>query len=381
MELQQPALDAFDDLCRTFEHDSYGNVIYPDDFAGEYVDTEKDFALVIRVTDLSSETVQSYLSRIPDAEHVRFELGVFSINELLFWRDNLREFMEEKGFPVVLSGIDHRKGELVVQLNEEQKEAFLQAEAYRELSKILEENNLPVTIQFGPQAERTATTLKGGYAITNSSYTVNGSHPSLTIGFGGSFSISGNTYSNCILTCGHDSYLTHFFTFFDGETTSTIGQVIFSRYSSSPSYFTEGDFSVINLNNNFTKSNKVLGANAAQVSISAYYSSSPSSGTYYKYGATTGFSSGSVYLSDVQMGTGGTNTTYVNHLIALTIQPGELSTGDSGGPVYTSINNSSNKKAMGIITAKGNPIGCDNEYLLVTPVWQPIAAGFTPATT
>lgn len=357
MQKQARAIDAFEGFISNLPTDKEGYPIYPDNYSGSYFSTEHGYKLVVMSKDADFENNLDESLFKDYSDIVIFETAKYSLNEL----EDLRSYeqtLRQNGYSVYVSGLDQRNNRMFIQLDEKEYDNFLESALYSEIE------TLPIA--FGKGSRPTAcASLYGGDGLVNKTNSF-----SCTLGICGTYD-----GQDAILTCGHnnakDDYLRY-----NGVATC---RVSLQRYSTSSSSYSNGDFAICRRTLN-TITNKIYDTNNnPNISITGTHKSSDSlvGTTFYKYGASTQQSSGTVVLTNVQIAYEG----YAKGLLMLTYETNTVQEGDSGGPVYTS---SSGNKMLGIVTAKGwgsqvNP-GYAGYYLFVTPIWQPVAAGFTVKT-
>ena len=144
-----------------------------------------------------------------------------------------------------------------------------------------------------------------------------------------------------------------------------------------------GDFSIIKLTNSaYTTSNKI----SNNLSITGTYSSLPVGTKIYKYGITTGLTSGTVtqyldlttcsyYLNASQYYIRG----LYKHKMDVSGSTNGVDGGDSGGPVY--IKSGTNYLLHGIVSACGKTVSSGGyDIMYSTPVFFAVDAGFTVKT-
>ncbi len=363
MDLQQHALDAYEVLyenlqpkTRSAQVSSY-NVVYDEDYGGEYIDGDR---LVLLLVGRNKEMEEKYSDLCGNSSYIRFADAQYSLNELNGLKPLADELMLEYG--IVSHGVDVRNNRYHIGVIEDDYDTLL---ADERLSERLD--RFSITVEEGAQA--CASSLYGGDKLRNS----NGISFSLCIG---------GTYEgrDCILTCGHGNE--GFPIIYRGSSSTVVGNVVFQRANQSEipgePILGLGDYAIVQLNSNFTGTNKVRNATTL-LNIKGVYSSVPVGTTIYKYGATTGYSSGHVTAiaqtvhyqskrSDYYVG--GLTLSYVTNSSGTAA----LAEGDSGGCVY--IKDGSIYKIHGNVTAQFENTG--NMYS--TPIYYAQYVGFEPDT-
>ena len=316
MILQQDAVNAYQILCDSFEIDDKGNYIYPDDYAGAYIDDE--FNLVVLLTE---DDTANYTDVLSKAGCIEYKTVEYSINEL-------NGFLEQElaNLPYTTASsisyyIENKTNTAVIEVSGVGNESQVYGNVRRSVSS-------PVRYDFVNVENELQTTLYGGdklSRIPNSSYDGN-----FTAGICGTY--KGNA---AILTCGHISADVGDPIYY-GSTATQIGTLAFKNYHNG-SY---GDYGIITLNDNGTMSNMIKHENG-KIAIRATMSSI-AEGTYcYKYGQKTGttYLQVTVPYYDLEYNVisedGASHISYtINDLVKATIIEGWSDVGDSGGPYY-----------------------------------------------
>lgn len=98
---QENAVAAYELLDRAFGHDDLGYTLFPDDYAGSYIEGDK---LVLLLTDVSEEAQEKYetwAARYADA--LIFKEAEYSYNSLKKTADAISKYLEGKGYTVTES--------------------------------------------------------------------------------------------------------------------------------------------------------------------------------------------------------------------------------------------------------------------------------------
>ncbi|MBW4081964.1 S1 family peptidase [Paenibacillus sp. S150] len=365
MELQEPALRAYQNLWDSFNKDELGTPIYPDDYAGEYISGDK---LVIMLVEPSQELQAEYIKRAQDNEHVKFESASYSLNYLNSL-DQVAQQLQEQDYRIGSYGVDRKANLFYISVIQEDYNKLMD-EQFQTLQKTTE--NLPIRIEPGTPNTSTAQ-LWGGDRITNED---NGA--GLSVGIGGTYG-----GSNAILTAGHSNekvgllFTRYPYIQYSGTRTGQVSYQRANRSSGATGVDSLGDFAMVTLSGSDTPTNKVYGS----VSITGTYSSVPVGTTIYKYGATTGYSWGTVTQASISVtySDGLFTTYYVNGLYQSVMQNSSgtdaIAGGDSGGPVY--MKDGTANKLHGIVTARSNPTSGPATIMYSTPIYYAENAGFT----
>lgn len=370
MEIQSPALRAYQNLWNSFEKNELGEPIYPDEYAGEYINGDK---LVIMLVNPTQEQIDDYIRRAQDKEHLVFENARYSLNYLNAFNELAFELLNQ-GYQISSFGVDRKANSFFISVL---------SEDYDRLSKQLSVSlqgkmeSLPIRIEPGTR-NRATHLIWGGDQIKNED---NGLLYSAGIG---------GTYNgkDAILTAGHGNEKVGFlftrYPYIEFVSRRT-GQVVYQRANQSPfetGIDAYGDFAIVELNGLDTPTNRIYGG----VYITGTYSSVPVGTTIYKYGATSGYSWGTVEQADITVTYDGhsPNMIYtVRGLYRSHVTNGydydAIAVGDSGGPVY--IKDGTEYKLHGIITAGEEPASGPARTMYSTPIYYAENEGFTVKTT
>lgn len=345
---QENALFASEALMKAFGSDENGTVVYPDDYAGSWIDND---VLIISLTDISNETKAKYDDWIGEyAEYVQYEKAEFSYNYLKSKEESIVENLEEENnIEIVGYTVSQRDNEVVVEVEADNSVS-------RSLNTLEEDivDGIPVSIVEVSDAEL-AYNLYGGNGISN-------------LSTGASFTLSCcGTYngSSTVLTCGHDSSQAVGQSIKDVSSGRTIGSIVYRRYSSGG----YGDFEIVSVaNSSFTTTNRVLTGDSLIGSI--YY---PSVGTTVKF---FGSSTGRVCYGTVTE-TGVTrsyaNGINIKGLTKVEITSGSVTQGDSGAPFV--IAGSDGTRFGGLL--HGYSTSLTKVYVYFTPYGYINSAGFS----
>lgn len=359
MEAQIPALKAYQKIIANFDKDEFGVPVYPDGYAGEYIDDNNQ--LVILVTP----TMQEKYSTIFDGmESVIVKEVKYSYSDLKSLKAVADE-MIENGISVIADGIDVINNTYFIDI---EKDDLNTIKKDGSLSIYMSELTIPLRIEEGEPAVAT-TSLWGGDRLTNSN------------GFTFSLGICG-TYngSNAILTCGHGNENRNIWepglptVYYWGD---EVGPVVYQQCNQdSGNYGVDslGDFAIVQATND-TMTNYVHPG----LRITGTYSSVPVGTTVYKYGTTTGYTYGSVTVAGIRRQyVDPNNPLYVYYVSGLyeiyMSSTNGVAGGDSGGPVWR-VDGSSNL-IHGIVSAGSG----DGRYMYSTPIYYAQHQGFNPRT-
>ena len=154
MKRQSPMVAAYNVIIETFIND-YGQLVYPDNFAGAYVGYD---TLVIQLTDLTDESIGFYTSLLGYDAPISFKEVDFSTNQLAAFGE---VFLHAVDVPVLSFGTDTMNNVFSVTVYQNCEESLQLIENFDATRRFLP---IPVAIDIGMPAETTV--LRGGTEIT-----------------------------------------------------------------------------------------------------------------------------------------------------------------------------------------------------------------------
>lgn len=365
MEAQEPALNAYMKLSESFEKNEFGIPVYPEGYAGEYIDENNQ--LVVLVVSQPSFQKTKHFDSIQADKNVVIKEVKYSYNYLSSLK-SVADKLYEEGIRVVTDGIDVRNNEYRISIL---------VDDYKKLSEsdYLKKASFDLPIRFEEDEGATAcANLWGGERIFNDD-----SGGYMSIGIGGEYN-----GGDAIVTCGHGNekvgilfprypYISNF--------EHRIGQVAYQQANTDSSNYgvtALGDFAIVPLDSDIATNWVHPG-----VQITGTYSSVPVGTTVYKYGTTTGYSWGTVEQASIRVTySDGLLTTYhVSGLYQMNMTNDSgtdaIGQGDSGGPVWRK--DGSADKLHGIVTA-GNMSHSPKRIMYTTPIYYVEYNGFTTKT-
>ena len=368
MENQTEALECYQKLYDSFVKDEMGMPIYPDEYAGAYIEDGK---LMIQLADNSENIQNKYVLLCGDSDKIDFIEAEYSMNELLSYESYVKDMLDD-GYDVIRFGVCEKENifEIIVNVNADAPVASLSVQEKDSIE-------LPIKIMYQEPIISCAE-MWGGDELRNED-----TEGTMSVGICGSYD-----GKNALLTCGHGNeqvgiiskrypYIAYF--------SSRIGQVSYQRANTSSNaqgVETLGDFAIVTLNSNATPTNRVHGG----INITGTYSSLPEGTTIYKYGKTSGLSYGTITrvgsTSVTSYSDGLFTTYYVRGLYQSSMRNSSgtdaISPGDSGGTVY--IKSGSEYLLHGIVTARREPTSGPASVMFSSPIYYAEDAGFTVRT-
>lgn len=352
-KIQAKANTNFNDIQKMFVRDIDGNVFYPNEYCGSWIDGE---LLCIGLTDTSDKIIEKYCNAVTFKDNIKFEKMLKSLNMLKAESNDYIEYLKENNiFCSVYPNVQENKCEIEV-INNTASNAI---NTLRDkLTKVDEkykfkESDLIVK-QGGYVTEETD--IVGGMPETIISSSTR--HTS-TVGMCGTITMSsGNTYDG-IISCGHGKNLNDT-VLIDNH---TFGTVCIERFSNN-SY---GDFACIKRTSDDTLTNKVKGWTSAYLDINSYAFYAAVNSEVLKYGQKTGFASGTLISNDCseEFSISSESSYTIKGLSKSILTSGDSADGDSGGPYFCLNTYTESFTFVGVHT--GSKIENSKHYLYFTP--------------
>lgn len=359
MKKQEEAIFAYQEIIKHFEKDKNNCYVYPDAYAGEYID--EDGNLIVLYTEITAELAFLY-----DIENITLRKAEKSINEL---EENLVAskiaLANNSDYNISTSGIDI-----------ETNSAFIDVFPINEASTmrtLLSDNvissNSNVVINVTNEKPRTQSVhIVGGSPIDNYGTVISNSHW-LTVAANGRYG-----GKQALLTCGHSATLNRDVYYND----SYIGSVAYSQFANNE----YGDYSFITVTDSVANSNRLKTSSSSTATITdtcASIEDVPINTICYKFGAksnqrsTIKITGRNLDVTYTNEPTQGVNTT-IKGLFYGELLSGSSEGGDSGGPYYL-INSDGTVTFIGIHSGYK---ASENEVYF-TPAYM-IAGGFNVTT-
>lgn len=348
MLLQENTVMANECINQMFEIDENGTIIYPNEYAGAWIDEDM---LVLALTNVEDEVISKYIEVAGEyANYVRFENAEYSYNYLKDVEENVvKTLVEEENVNVVNHYVSDIANSIVIGIDEED------ANSKTMLCMDFEsEFDVPILYEISTETNTMTTSLYGGETLRNSSASCN-----LTLGCCGA-------YNNAlaIVSCGHGEQAKGDVIKYQKEIGEVIGTVSYIRYENNQ----YGDFEFISVNRNlFNTTNKIKPNNSISGTLS-----NPAVNTVLRYyGKSTGYVSyGTVKNRNVTVHAD--NEKYIKGLSAIKLTYGECNPGDSGAPFFQTA--SSGVNFCGVLHGSNETGG--NVYVYFTPYTYISSAGF-----
>ena len=111
---QENAVAAYELLDRAFGHDDLGYTLFPDDYAGSYIEGDK---LVLLLTDVSEETQKKYKTWAAQyAGVLLFKEAEYSFNSLNDMSDTMYKDLEDKGYTITEYCVSETTNSIVISI-------------------------------------------------------------------------------------------------------------------------------------------------------------------------------------------------------------------------------------------------------------------------
>ena len=111
---QENAVAAYELLDRAFGHDDLGYTLFPDDYAGSYIEGDK---LVLLLTDVSEETQKKYKTWAAQYAGVLvFKEAEYSFNSLNDMSDTMYKDLEDKGYTITEYCVSETTNSIVISI-------------------------------------------------------------------------------------------------------------------------------------------------------------------------------------------------------------------------------------------------------------------------
>jgi len=346
MAMQKQAVEANEVLMEFFFNAGYITE-YPDYFSGCYIEDNILHIRLVTPTNTETEKLKALLADYEDV--VCYEIGQYSQTYLQEYADiTAKEFIDQ-GCNIVNYYVDSITENIVIgvlQNNIENINSVLaQCQAYS-----FEAYAPRVVVVEAEPVSTNASNVYGGDTLFIDGY-------NYSTGVCGYYS-----GGNALVTCGHGGITVGAIARLNGVNIGTVKHVQHSHNDN-------GDFSIIELNDNANTTHKIGSASHGYTTITDGFFLSPAVGTYVKkYGSVSGYAYGTI--TAVNVTTTDTQTdVIINGITQVALTQGSNSQGDSGGPYL--IGNA----FCGI--HRGSSTIADVTYLFFTPYSYIRNAGFT----
>lgn len=180
MENQVGALESYNNLIKSFPKDKVGLPVYPDEYAGAYIEQGN---LVIQLIDDNVEMREKYIQLCGTNDEIKFEEVKYSLNELLQYESYALEMIAD-GYSVVGFGVCETSNSFKIYLEDDELSYI------NTLNIEADESPINFTIQDCPTV---CVTLWGGDSLKNED-----TGSTMTVGICGTYN-----GEKAILTCGH----------------------------------------------------------------------------------------------------------------------------------------------------------------------------------
>ena len=186
MDRQGPAVEASERIHTLFEMDEIGSWIYPDEYAGAYID---EFELYVLLKDFSPDVINKYLNVLGELQSVVHFVQVdYSENELRAMMQQVVDEAHKQGLHLFQYSTQIESNKIVIYV------AQCDAESLRHtIAKLGLTSQVNVVECEETDAPQQTAALKGGDHLQ-----VTSTGTDFTLGYCGTY----NGY-NAVITCGH----------------------------------------------------------------------------------------------------------------------------------------------------------------------------------
>lgn len=356
IQLQENAVAAYELLDQAFGHDSLGYTLFPDDYAGSFIEGDK---LVILLTDLSDITSSKYRTWAKEyADYIVFENAMYSYNKLQECADSIAQAVSDNNYTVTEYYVSETENDIVIGVKDSKTtDNLLEHELFKEFS-------VPVRIEQSEFTTPTTTNLRGGNKLVN----IINPYQNIDI----TLSCCG-TYdgSKAILTCGHGGQSAGDAIKYNSYTGSTIGTVNYHRYYNNGT----GDFEIIKVTNtsSFDTTNQIT----SSYSVTGTYPDPPVNTVLKYYSRVTNTHFGYGVVNERNMIIVYDTLPTIKGLTQIKVTYGDCNLGDSGGPVFQETS-SGCVNYCGVI--HGKKLSGGYLYIAFTPLKYISSVGFSVKT-
>lgn len=312
-------------LYYSFSEDEDGTKIYPDTYAGAWVEGKK---LFIAVTDNSDKTINFYNEILEKTENVNYVL----VDNSLSYLENLGDCITEsisKEYTVYGHYTDMKNNKQIIEVSDSRSlnelNGIVQLNTFNSVSTKGNTDNSPFSddIEFvvGEKIVTEANVIGGGKITTS-----NGSR---SIGVCGTITMPNGTQYEGFVTAGHNLAISQVVNWNDYE----FGKVCILKYSNGQN----GDYAMVRkTSSSDTLTNMIYGIDSDHGRYITGYDYSLAVGEEVKkYGKKSGYAQGEVTAVNYSVTTTTNDiSTTITGLTRCRITSGDSAKGDSGGPYY-----------------------------------------------
>lgn len=339
-EFEQKSADQFkatsnyDQIHKLFYTDVFGNVYYPNEYSGAWIEGEY---LYVALTDVSDEIIKKYNSNLPFPENIKFTKMDKSLNDLELEQSEYLSFFNANKI-LTTSYIDVKNNKCAFEVINVPIE-----NAYNIIKSILlsvdPKYSFPIDSIIITQGSVSIpdTNIIGGMAATRSGGT-------FSVGMCGVIVMPSETIYDGFITCGHKKTISEKIQI-NGK---DFGKVSILRYGEG----TNGDFACVTMTSETDKlTNKVYGSSFAYTRNITSTADDVAIGTIVmKFGESSGYATCKVLATNatVSQQIDSTTTVSVKGMTRCSMETGTSAGGDSGGPYYISNGTGNNYKFVGV---------------------------------
>ncbi len=341
--MQFKATSNFDQIHKLFSIDVEGNVHFPNEYSGAWIEGED---LYVALTDVSDDTIKKYTSNLPFPENIKFAKMTKSLNNLESEQSEYLSFFNADKMNVS-SYVDVKNNKCAFEvINLPVDNAY----------KMMKDTFLSVDPKYSFPMD--SIIIKQGSVYTPDTDIIGGM---LATRSGGNFSVGvcgvvlmpSETIYDGFITCGHKKTISETISINGNE----FGKVCRLKYKDNQT----GDYACVRMTSTTdTMTNKVYGSSFSYTrNITATADDVPVDTVVMKFGSKSGYATAKVYAVNATVSqTVDANTTVsIKGLTQCTLVSGASAKGDSGGPYYISNGSGNSYKFIGVhSSSSGNNI-------------------------
>ncbi len=331
--LQFRATSNFAQIYKLFHTDVLGNVYYPNEYSGAWIEGEN---LYVALTDVSDKTINKYTSNLPFPENIKFTKMTKSLNDLELEQSEYLSYFNADN--IVTSYIDVKNNKCAFEI-----ENISVDKAY----SIIKDTMLSIDPKFPFSADSIVikqgnlgildTNIIGGMAARRTGGT-------FSVGVCGVIVMPSETIYDGFITCGHKKTISEKIQINGND----FGKVSVLRFGDNKN----GDFACVSMSSETdTLTNKVYGSSfSATRNITSSKDDVALDTLVMKFGEESGYATAKVIGNNVSKTVSVNDTTKVTikGLTLCSIESGKSDGGDSGGPYYIKGGEGNNYSFVGV---------------------------------
>lgn len=332
--MQFKAISNFEQIHKLFYTDGFGNVYYPNEYSGSWIEGED---LYVALTNVSDEMIKKYTSNLPFPENIKFAKMAKSLNDLDLEQCQYLTILNANKILVTSSYVDVKNNKCVFEV-----ENLPVDNAYKMINNAL--LSCDPKYSFSKDSIIIAqgsvsipdTNIIGGMGSTCSGF-------EFSVGVCGTIKMSSGTTYEGFCSCGHGKSISDTVSINSSE----FGTVCLMRYGDNLT----GDFACVHMTSTDTLTNKVYGSSFSFTrNITATADDVPIDTIVMKFGKTSQYATAKVSATNATIShrVDANTTISIKGMTRCTLETGSSAGGDSGGPYYISNGSGNNYKFIGV---------------------------------